>query len=190
MQNRHGGSAIQNGFTLIEIIGSVSAFTIAFLAGTSAFAILYKHQMVSTQRSISASAAMLIMDWHARKEVSDLGSGLIANTADLLWKIPGRENVLSNECVRFVGGDADDDDVVFVFRSTSVPDLTDQQIKIYGNMIITVSKRSSAEIASPDGNRVVFWREMTMWSGSVQRFLNNEHSNVHFLSRYLLPELK
>jgi hypothetical protein len=188
MVNRHRYS--HNAFTLIEIIGSVSAFTIAFLAGTSAFAILLKHQMISTQRSISAAAAMFIMDWHAKKEVSAVGSGLVVNISDLLYAIPGRETVKLNGNINYFGGDADDDDRIMLFKSNGIPGISEKELLLYDDIFITLSSRSTAECASPDGNRSINWREMTMWSGSKKRISGFEDTNVQFLSRYLIPEIK
>jgi prepilin-type N-terminal cleavage/methylation domain-containing protein len=48
----------RRGFTLIEVIGAVAAFTIAFLAGSAAFARLLQQQNTTYHRTLAASAVV------------------------------------------------------------------------------------------------------------------------------------
>jgi len=49
----------KNGFTLIEVIGAMAAFTIAFLAGVAAFTKLYQTSVINYQRTLAGIGAIM-----------------------------------------------------------------------------------------------------------------------------------
>jgi len=55
------------GFTLIEILASMGAFILVFLTGSAGLMRLMQTQTINQQRTVAASAALLLTDWHATK---------------------------------------------------------------------------------------------------------------------------
>lgn len=59
--NKHS----RRGFTLVEVLAAVGAFTIAFLAGFAAIGTFMLRQDHNFQRTQAAAAAMFLSEWHA-----------------------------------------------------------------------------------------------------------------------------
>lgn len=165
----------RRGFTLIEVIGAVAAFTIAFLAGSAAFARLLQQQNTTYHRTLAASAAMLLTDWHVDKNSPGAGD-FIASTTDILDPVGSVSNV------QFKGEDYAVGDAVRVFKPT-VTGIDDQALATYRSLIITVSPASS-----PEADSTMEWRQVTFWQGHADNVLANKPTTLHFLARFLIPD--
>lgn len=94
--------ASKRGFTLVEVLASIAAFTIVFLAGFGGIGKLLLTQDQNYARTLAASAAMLIADWHHRmqmdgtfavsnlaKSITDASGGTVASdSSHLLFTVP------------------------------------------------------------------------------------------------------
>ena len=172
---------IRRGFTLVEVIGAVTAFTIAFLAGSAAFARLLQQQTVNYHRSLGSAAAMLLTDWHVD---ANNGNDLVTNIADgtpdpvvtskPLYRLPSIGGQVRFKNADYVAGD----DVCVFHAAASGHDL-----RLYGSLVVTISPPSAREADS-----LLTWRQMTMWYGSVEGVLNNRSTSLEFVGRYLVPD--
>ena len=164
----------KRGFTLIEVVGACAAFTIAFLAGSAAFARLLQQQTVNYHRTLASAAAMLLADWHV-----DAGSGaFLGNTSPLLDAItPGPQ-------VKFKGADYITGDSMYVFKPTV--SLT----SVYASLIITVSPQSAQETPNVPGeaDEKMTWRQLTFWYGSPNKVQASGPCSVEYIGRYLVPD--
>jgi hypothetical protein len=165
-------------FTLIEVVGAMAAFTIAFLAGSAAFARLLQQQTVNYHRSLGSAAAMLLTDWHVDANDAD---SFLDNTSDLAVN-PSRPLLRLGAVgtkVRFRGADYHSSDAVCVFN----PSADNVDLKIYGSLIVTVSVASSREADSH-----LTWRQVTLWYGSAAGVQANKPTSLEYVGRYLVPD--
>ncbi len=165
----------RRGFTLIEVIGAVAAFTIAFLAGSAAFARLLQQQTTTYHRTLAASAAMLLTDWHVDKNCPGTGD-FLTSTTDILDPAGSVSNV------EFKGEDYSSGDAVRVFK-TSVAGIDDKALATYRSLIVTVSPA-----ATPEADSTMEWRQVTFWQGRADNVLVNKPTTLHFLARFLIPD--
>jgi prepilin-type N-terminal cleavage/methylation domain-containing protein len=174
----------RRGFTLIEVIGAVAAFTIAFLAGSAAFARLLQQQTTTYHRTLAASAAMLLTDWHVDKN-SPGTDGFLVSTTDIL-DAPGTDTLFDNRNLQFSNEDgsstAADADVVRVFKP-SVSGFDDRALATFRSLVITVSPPSATEADS-----TMTWRQVTFWQGHAENVLLKKPTTLHFLARFLIPD--
>lgn len=178
------------GFTLIEVVGAVAAFTIAFLAGSAAFARLLQQQNTSYQRTLAASAAMLVADWNVDKRVKGAGAGFLNNTADLLEPpggTPATETLKDNTHLHFQGDDAGKDDTIRVFRK-AVLGYENKELETYQSLVLTVSPVSLDESSAPGGIALIRWRQVTFWQGRAEDVRVPRAATMHYLARYLIPD--
>jgi len=165
-------------FTLIEVVGAMAAFTVAFLAGSAAFARLLQQQTVNYHRSLGSAAAMLLTDWHV--DASN-GSSFLDNTSNTA--VDSTKPLLRlgtvGAKVRFREADYHPGDAVCVFN----PSANNVDLKIYGSLIVTMSVPSRQEADSR-----LTWRQVTMWYGSATGVQANQPASLEYVGRYLVPD--
>lgn len=164
----------RRGFTLIEVIGAVAAFVIAFLAGSAAFARLLQQQSTSYHRTLAASAAMLLVDRHV--DAITPGSGdFAAKNADILDTISPVSNL------QFQGDDYKAGDDVYMFK-TAAGGYTADELKSYRPLVLTVSADDA-----PETDSAIRWRQLSVWQGNPELVAANKPATLHFLTRFLIP---
>jgi hypothetical protein len=156
----------------------MAAFTIAFLAGSAAFARLLQQQTVNYHRSLGSAAAMLLTDWHVDANDADSFLDNVSNTAADPSKPLLRLASVGGK-VRFRGADYHASDEVCVFN----PSADSVDLKIYGSLIVTISAASNREADSH-----LTWRQMTMWYGSAAGVRGNKPTSLEYVGRYLVPD--
>lgn len=174
-------------FTLVEVVGALAAFTIAFLAGSAAFARLLQQQTVNYHRSLGAAAAMLLTDWHC-----DAGDGddFLANTAyapaDVVGSPPIRplQRLAGPGQARFRGSDwsAGDSVCVFLDQAKDGPDEA-LDLRLYRGLIVTVSRPGQ-----PEADSRMRWRQLTFWYGDRQAVRDGKRVSLEYVGRYLVPD--
>lgn len=175
-----------HGFTMIEVIGAVAAFVIAFLAGSAAFARLLQQQSTTYHRTLSAAAAMLLTDWHVDQACPG-PNGFVDDVVDTsptaidLTKVLIKVTATSN--LEFRGDDYAAGDTVCVFKTANVGNIADKALLTYRPLIVTVSPASSPETDS--GMR---WCQLSFWHGQAENVLANKPTTMLFLTRFLVPD--
>lgn len=156
----------------------MAAFTIAFLAGSAAFARLLQQQTVNYHRSLGSAAAMLLTDWHVDANDADSFLDNVSNTGvDPLKPLQRLASVGSK--VRFRGADYHASDETCVFN----PSADGIDLKLYGSLIVTISATSNREADSH-----LTWRQMTLWYGSASGVQANKPTSLEYVGRYLVPD--
>lgn len=188
----------KSGFTLVEVIAAVGAFTIAFLAGFAAIGTFMIRQDMNYQRTLAASAAMFLAEWHTNKVISSAAPrpdliGTASGSALVIAWPKGSAN-LSN--ITFKGGDKNEmnssTDHLFVFNQTSITDATgntiDSSAFAYGMRDLIVSMPAAA---STEASNLPPVRQVSFWFGSRADVLAASASSkttVEFLGRYLIAD--
>jgi len=180
--------ASRRAFTLVEVIGALAAFTIAFLSGSAAFARLLQQQTVNYHRSLGAAAAMLLTDWHAdANDTDDFLTNTAYEPADPIATPPARplQRLSGPGLAQFKGGDwqpATDRICVFLDRVQDGPDPV-IDLKLYRGLIVTVSPPGTGESDSR-----IRWRQLTFWYGDRAAVRDGKQVSLDFVGRYLVPD--
>lgn len=164
--------ASARGFTLIEVVGATFAFSIAFLSGSAAFARLLQQETVSYHRTLGASAAMLLTDWHVDKGAG----GFLGHTTGV--NDPLRTITLGPNIV-FKGGDPDAADTYCLFNQSA--DSVD--LKLYGQLLVAVSAPGAREADSH-----IAWRQLTFYYASTTAVTGAKPCTLESVGRYLVPD--
>lgn len=169
-------TASARGFTLIEVIGAVFAFVIAFLAGSATFARLLQQQNLNYQRTLAASAAMLLVDWHADHAAGDFEQNTVS-AADAPLRA-----VSPAGAVDFRGGDRQASDALYAFRATAGT-AGSVDLSLYGSLVVALSQPSPQE---SDAHLV--WRQLSFYYGSLKAVEGPGRASLDFVGRYLVPD--
>ncbi len=191
------------GFSLIEVLASITIFTLTFLAGTAGIARLLVTQNHNYQHTVAGAAAMLLADWHVKRCVSQSPAmqDFIANTTTapnqiLVERLSVQATPWDN--VKFHGGDfvatGANADRVFSFTAASVTDaLAGCSIDVseYLPLMVTVSPASTSE-----SDTSMTFREVSFWY-LPERNLADAIAGIYtvarptvatFVGRYLIPD--
>lgn len=122
-----------SGFTLIEVLVSIGAFVLVFLAGFAGIGRLMVTQNANFSRTVGASAAMIMARWHAERPSAN---GLVGNLTDPAFN-GGTTNLLTEVTVNVrramnQWGVAGND--VIVFRGTDFIGTTTPSTADFGGM--------------------------------------------------------
>jgi type II secretory pathway pseudopilin PulG len=182
----------KSAFTLIEVLAAVGAFTIAFLAGFAAIGTFMIKQDAAYQRTIAATAAMLLADQHLRYtgSLTAAQAALPASGSMTQRAIAGANPLLvaasPTATITKRGGDFVTGDKYFVFAAGTItdPTLNSAQFDLseYQALVIT----TSATVADTAG---VYQTQANFWYGSRDDILSNKATTIEFLGRYLLPDM-
>jgi prepilin-type N-terminal cleavage/methylation domain-containing protein len=203
-------SPSNKGFTLIEVLAAVGAFTIAFLAGFAAIGTFMLKQDMNYQRTVAAGAAAFLSEWHANKTLQSTGASrprfgdsdspipASFSASGSILKLAIKKGSSNLNHITFKGGDARTPsdallDDLFVFETGSVSDGNGNTVDLssFGydmeNLIVTVSS-SSAETV---GSTTLPVRQVSFWYGSRSDVLSvsaSSKTTVQFLGRYAIME--
>lgn len=176
----------RSGFTLIEILCAMGAFILVFLTGSGGLMRLMMTQTINQQRTVAASAAMLLADWHTTKSVAasgvnDFETDIDGTIADVIGGT-GTVSTLTN--VKWRGTKPDSTEKVYTFKTSAAAGpyaLAD--LNAYQQLIFTVS--TSAGDASSMNFQVV-----SFWYGDPLSATTNTSDTFEFLGSYLMPDRK
>jgi prepilin-type N-terminal cleavage/methylation domain-containing protein len=197
-------SRASNGFTLVEILASVSIFVIVFLSSTACIAHLLLDQNLSYQRTVAGTAAMILTNWHVERSIAESSPklGFIANTTTgpgqiLTEKFSTQAVPWSNIVFNtgdFIGTPGPSADRVFSFSGTTVTDGVNGasiDLSEYQNLVVTVSPPSGREADSK-----MSFCQVSLWylpANNLADAISNAYTpadptHAQFLGRYLVPD--
>lgn len=207
-------TAERSGFTLVEVIASIGIFAVAFLIGASAISSFMLKQEESFQRTVAASAAMLLVDHCYRigpPNATATGPNLTGGVSGVLK--PAHSTWWSK--IRFKGGPKEaigPSDHCFVFDRSALTVSSHPtsagvnniavggatiNIAEYKSIIVVISDARHVErhdtalpasgttLFSPEG---IDWRRMTFWYGYAPDVENGNKTTVSFLGSYLYAD--
>lgn len=194
----------KSGFTLIEVLAAVGAFTIAFLAGFAAIGTFMIKQDMNYQHTVAASTAMLLAEYHINQnnKAAGLGSDLPTNLTPLLDAVPaGNKPYITPK-----GGGISTwtGQNLYVFKTAVVNDglptatsldLTTNSPTGYDFTNLTISIPATATTATggtSDIDHKIPWRKISLWYGSpsdVVAAVDASHkTTIEFLGSYVIPD--
>ena len=171
----------KSGFTLIEILAAMGAFILVFLAGSAGLMRLMQTQTLNQQRTVAASAAMLLADWHASKSPH--------SEDDAINDIYGAGNLLQTVCVPAAmpavkwRGATVGMQMVSYFNPSVVGPPYSLDLTAYKNIIVTVPFSSQLEVATG-----MYFQKVNFWYGDqASLFPANVPDTFYFLGSYHIP---
>lgn len=195
-------SLSKSGFTLIEVLAAVGAFTIAFLAGFATIGTFMIRQDMNYQRTQAAAAAQFLTEWHTNKVITAaagsrpdfIGS---ASGAAASYPLQMPWSKASNEVKTYVtykGGDmAKGTDELFIFSDDCT--LGAKTLKNHGfgmrHLIVTVSPPISEAQSGTETFGAITFRQISFWYGSKSDILAlsaSAKTTIEFLGRYMIAE--
>lgn len=191
------------GFTLVEVVAAMGAFTVAFLAGFAAIGTFMIRQDMNYQRTVASAAVMLIADRHAHHSAQLSATSAAAATQSSLREICIGSSAThaylqyvtpTMSKVRFKGGDMDKiNDKIFVFRTGAIKDplMVDPvgsasparvNLNDYQNIIVTMS------VPNTEADSGIDFTQVSLWYGYREDLINNVDTTVEFLGRFLVAD--
>jgi len=205
-----GFSRRRRGFTIVEVLISITVFILAFLSGMACIAQLLLNQNINYQHVLAGTAVMLLTDWHVRRAITEapVASPPAADALDLITHATASPNPLLVEKfsaavpawsnVAFVGGEftpvAPNADRIFSFSAVPVTDgLSGATLDLseYQSLLVTVSPASV-----PETDAKMSFRQVSFWyipasdlAGAIAGAYTASHrASARFVGRYLVPD--
>lgn len=201
------------GFSFVEVLAAMMVFTLVFLTGFAGIGRLMLIQDQSYARTIASSAALLVADWHHRRQqeggrfaisLTQVSLGVVGNpgtndclltkvpnshVADIVWKGSDFSWNSSNK------PEASDEFYVFN-RTPSIMPVGTEQIDLahprssvceYDALLLCVSPPSARESDSK-----LTFRQITFWHGppSIVQGLRSGHemNTLVLVGRYVIAD--
>jgi Tfp pilus assembly protein PilV len=204
------GRRTSAGFTIVEVLVSVTVFIIAFLSGMACIAQLLLNQNLNYQHVVAGTGAMLLTDWHVRRAITEapVAPAPAADTLDFITHTTSASSAILIERfsaaapawsnINFVGGEfapvAPNADRVFTFSATPVTDTLSGallDLSEYQSLVVTVSPAATRETDA----RIAF-RQVSFWylpANDLTAAIAGGYTAAHrvtarFVGRYLVPD--
>jgi prepilin-type N-terminal cleavage/methylation domain-containing protein len=205
----------RNGFTLIEVMAAVGAFTIAFLTGFAAIGTFMIKQDLNYQRTVAASAAMFLAKWHSDKVLAGTGgtrpvlvNATVANSTasgpatshPLKMLFPQSASQLTTASggvypITFKGGDfSRGNDALYMFNSgatmTGAGSNSINTALRYDILNLVVSIAPTVNESVSGGNNIPL-TQVSFWYGTpadVQAASSTSLTTLQFLGRFIIAD--
>ncbi len=207
-RRRLGGGG-RRGFTIVEVLISVTVFILAFLSGMACIAQLLLNQNINYQHVVAGTGVMLLTDWHVRRAIAEapLAPAPAADTADFLTHTTsGTSPILVERFsaaapawsnIDFLGGEfvpvAPNADRVFSFSATAADTMSGATLDLseYQSLLVTVSPAATKE-----ADAKIAFRQVAFWyipandlAGAIAGGYTAAHpASARFVGRYLVPD--
>jgi type II secretory pathway pseudopilin PulG len=188
----------RSGFTLIEILCAMGAFILVFLTGSGGLMRLMMTQTTNQQRTVAASAALLLADWHAAKSVAvaPAASNFETNVLDFATHNVTYPTVSSLTSM-WPASDTDKkkfwrgplphgtENIYTFMTSTALlgaPYAATLDLAAYQQIIFTITTPSTADATG------MKFHVVTFWYGDPVSTTTNIADRFEFLGSYLMPD--